>query len=116
MNISVILPVYNEEKTINQVISTLLEKVNDLLEVIVVNDGSTDSTGVICQEAQANNPIVHYILLPELKLKWSPKLQNLNAGYMKYPYPITEGRMKKVKRSGWQMVLWLYFIYLSTIF
>jgi len=69
MNISVILPVYNEEKTINQVISTLLEKVNDLLEVIVVNDGSTDSTGVICQEAQANNPIVHYILLPENKGK-----------------------------------------------
>ncbi len=69
MNISVILPVYNEEKTINQVINTLLEKVDDLLEVIVVNDGSTDSSGEICEEAQAKNPVVRYILLPENKGK-----------------------------------------------
>ena len=69
MQISVILPVYNEEKTINQVINSLLEKVDDLLEVIVVDDGSTDSTGVICQEAQANHSVVRYFFLPKNKGK-----------------------------------------------
>jgi len=69
MQISVILPVYNEEKTINQVISSLLEKVDDLLEVIVVDDGSTDSTGVICKEAQANHSVVRYFFLPKNKGK-----------------------------------------------
>jgi glycosyltransferase involved in cell wall biosynthesis len=69
MKISVILPVYNEEKTINQVINTLLEKVDDLLEVIIVDDGSTDTTGMICQKAVAKNHIVRYHLLPENKGK-----------------------------------------------
>ena len=43
MDISVIIPVYNEEKYINKII----EKVNDVKikkEIIVVNDGSTDNT------------------------------------------------------------------------
>lgn len=69
MNISVILPVYNEENTINQVINTVLEKVDDLFELIIVDDGSTDSTGKICIEAQAKNPMVRYFLLPENKGK-----------------------------------------------
>lgn len=69
MKISVILPVYNEEKTINQVIHTLLEKVDDLFEVIIVDDGSTDSTGMICQEAVSKNHVIRYYLLPENKGK-----------------------------------------------
>lgn len=69
MNISVILPVYNEEKTIDQVLKAVLTKVDDLLEVIIVDDGSTDSTGAICQEAQANNSVIRYFLLPKNKGK-----------------------------------------------
>lgn len=65
MKISVILPVYNEENTINQVINALLQKVENLLEIIVVDDGSTDSTGRICRKAQEENPLIHYILIPE---------------------------------------------------
>ena len=43
MNISVIIPVYNEENYINEII----KKVNNIKinkEIIVINDGSTDST------------------------------------------------------------------------
>jgi len=69
MKISVILPVYNEEKTISQVINTLLEKVENLLEIIIVDDGSTDSTGNICQGAIAKSKVVRYYLLPENKGK-----------------------------------------------
>lgn len=69
MNISVILPVYNEEKTIKLVINALLEKVDDLLEIIVVDDGSSDSTGMICRKAQEDCPVIRYYLLPENKGK-----------------------------------------------
>jgi glycosyltransferase involved in cell wall biosynthesis len=43
MKLSVIMPVYNEEKTVAQVVKSLL-KVKDVAEVVIVNDGSTDGT------------------------------------------------------------------------
>ena len=43
MNISVIIPVYNEEKYIDKIIKKV-DEVNINKEIIVVNDGSTDGT------------------------------------------------------------------------
>lgn len=43
-NISVIIPVYNGEKTIEKTINSVLNQTFTTLEVIVINDGSTDST------------------------------------------------------------------------
>lgn len=44
--LSVVIPVYNESGTIQKVIQKLLE-IESLLEIIAVNDGSTDQTGHI---------------------------------------------------------------------
>lgn len=44
MRISVILPVYNEEKYIEKAISSVLSQSLDDFELIIVNDGSTDGT------------------------------------------------------------------------
>ena len=65
MNISVIVPAYNESKTIAKVLDLLLSKVENLGEVLVVDDGSTDETGRICREYVNANPKVRYILQPE---------------------------------------------------
>jgi glycosyltransferase involved in cell wall biosynthesis len=60
MLVSVIIPAYNEEHTIRQVLDTVqalpLEK-----QIIVVNDGSTDNTYTILEELRHNNDltIVH---------------------------------------------------------
>ncbi len=43
MHLSVIVPVYNEENTIAQVLKKLI-KTKEVKEVVVVNDGSTDNT------------------------------------------------------------------------
>lgn len=44
IKVSIIVPVYNEEKRINRCIDSLLAQDYDNIEIIVVNDGSTDNT------------------------------------------------------------------------
>ena len=44
ISLSVIIPAYNEEKTITAVLKALFEQVPDVAEVIVIDDGSTDDT------------------------------------------------------------------------
>lgn len=42
--ISVILPVYNGEKTIEEAVNSVLSQTYDKFELIIINDGSTDGT------------------------------------------------------------------------
>jgi glycosyltransferase involved in cell wall biosynthesis len=44
MNVSVIMPVYNEEKNISESIESILSQDCKVLELIIINDGSEDST------------------------------------------------------------------------
>ncbi len=44
LSLSVIIPAYNEEKTITAVLNALFEHVPDVAEVIVIDDGSVDDT------------------------------------------------------------------------
>lgn len=47
--ISIIIPAYNAEKTIKQLLLQILSQTYENIEVIIVNDGSTDSTQTICE-------------------------------------------------------------------
>ena len=42
--LSVIIPTYNEEKDIGECISTLLKQSYKKIEIIIVDDGSSDNT------------------------------------------------------------------------
>ena len=46
--ISIIVPIYNGEKYIDRVVNSILPQLNKKLELILVDDGSTDSSGSIC--------------------------------------------------------------------
>ncbi len=59
MLISVVVPVYNEEKTVEQVL-TLLSQVPLSMEVVVVDDASTDNTWQILQELKQREPFSAY--------------------------------------------------------
>ena len=47
-NISVIIPVYNVEKYISECLDSVINQTYKKLQIILVDDGSTDSSGKIC--------------------------------------------------------------------
>lgn len=56
MKISIIIPVFNEEKNIANCLNSLLEQTYPDLEVIVVDDGSMDKTMDVLSDFRSKNP------------------------------------------------------------
>lgn len=50
MDISVIIPVYNTEKYLSSCLESILGQANVSLEIILIDDGSKDSSPLICDE------------------------------------------------------------------
>ena len=62
--ISVIIPVYNVAAYLSQCLDSVLGQDHEDLEVIVIDDGSTDSSGAICDQYAAKDPRVRVIHQP----------------------------------------------------
>ena len=48
--VSLIIPAYNAEKYLRRCLNSAMEQTFQDMEILVVNDGSTDSTLEICRE------------------------------------------------------------------
>jgi cellulose synthase/poly-beta-1,6-N-acetylglucosamine synthase-like glycosyltransferase/spore germination protein YaaH/peptidoglycan/xylan/chitin deacetylase (PgdA/CDA1 family) len=59
--VSVLIPAYNEEEVIVRTVTSALAADYPNMEIIVINDGSTDRTGELLQENFGENPRVHII-------------------------------------------------------
>lgn len=59
--ISVIVPVYKVEKYISQCIESILAQTYEKIELILVDDGSPDSSGKICDEYAQKDNRIHVI-------------------------------------------------------
>jgi cellulose synthase/poly-beta-1,6-N-acetylglucosamine synthase-like glycosyltransferase/peptidoglycan/xylan/chitin deacetylase (PgdA/CDA1 family)/spore germination protein YaaH len=59
--VSVLIPAYNEEEAIVKTVTSALAADYSNMEIIVINDGSTDRTGELLQKNFGTNPRVHII-------------------------------------------------------
>jgi cellulose synthase/poly-beta-1,6-N-acetylglucosamine synthase-like glycosyltransferase/spore germination protein YaaH/peptidoglycan/xylan/chitin deacetylase (PgdA/CDA1 family) len=62
--VSVLIPAYNEQEVIVETVNSALESDYPKLEIIVVNDGSTDETGALLDQHFGGNPAVRIIHQP----------------------------------------------------
>lgn len=59
--ISIIVPVYNTEKYLNKCIESIISQTYKDLEIILIDDGSTDNSGNICDKYKASDSRIHVI-------------------------------------------------------
>lgn len=61
--VSIIVPIYNVEKYLSDCIESLVNQTYKNIEIILVNDGSTDSSLSICEKYQVNDSRIKLINL-----------------------------------------------------
>lgn len=58
--ISVIIPVYNVEKYVRKCLDSVLNQTYENLEILIIDDGSTDDSGNLCDEYQDTHVHVYH--------------------------------------------------------
>ena len=75
--ISVIVPVYNVEKYIRECLDSIVNQTYKNLQIILVDDGSTDNSGKICDEF-ARKTVVLQLFIKRIRVQVPLKTQVLN--------------------------------------
>ena len=58
--VSIIIPVYNGEKYLEEAVNSVINQPCKNVEVILINDGSSDNSGLICQQLEAKHSNIKY--------------------------------------------------------
>ena len=56
IKVSVIVPIYNTEKFLRKCIESIVNQTLEEIEIILINDGSTDNSHIICEEYSRKYP------------------------------------------------------------
>lgn len=83
IKISVIIPVYNVQNYISECIESLINQTFKDIEIILINDGSTDRTGEICRKYSEND---NRILLIDKKNEGVSIARNIGLSMAKGEY------------------------------
>lgn len=82
--VSIIVPVYNIEEYLPRCLACIEMQTYWNLEIILVDDGSTDGSGKICDEFAVNEPRAHVIHHPENRGAWAARNSGLDAAHGDY--------------------------------
>lgn len=81
--ISVIIPTYNSSKTIGRAIKSMCNQTWNNLEILVIDDNSTDDTERTVTELIKQDKRIQYYKLPfQDPFRVNKRGRNINAGYM----------------------------------
>ena len=58
--ISIVVPVYNVEEYLRKCLDSIMEQSFSCFELLLINDGSTDGSGQICQEYLEKDDRIRY--------------------------------------------------------
>jgi len=87
--ISIIIPVYNVEQYIRKCLDSVINQTHSNLEIICINDGSTDNSGKICDEysKKDNRIIVFHQLNQGISKARNLGLRNFTGQYIGFVDP-----------------------------
>lgn len=82
--VSVIVPVYNMEKYLEKCLKSIIDQTYKKIEIIIVNDGSTDSSIEICNKFKENDNRIKIITKKNagLGMARNTGLENANGEYV----------------------------------
>jgi glycosyltransferase involved in cell wall biosynthesis len=81
--LSVIIPACNEAAHLESAVETLVQQDYSDLEIILVNDRSTDATGAIIDRLAKNDPQIRALHIRKLPGGWLGKVHALHCGVAK---------------------------------
>ena len=81
--ISIIIPIYNSEKTIKRCLESIINQTYRNIEIILIDDGSKDNSYKICKEYQQND---NRIVLKSQKNSGVSKARNTGLDIAKGRY------------------------------
>src|SRR3989344_9010186 len=91
--ISVIIPTYNEGFTLGIAIQSIINQTYKNLEIIVVDDGSTDDTEKIVREFMKKDQRIQYLKCPHEdpnRVDW--RGVNISVGYLARNYAMQQSK------------------------
>ena len=85
--ISIIIPTHNSSKTITDAIQSIQDQTYRNLEIIVVDDNSSDNTKEVVENLRKIDSRVNFFSLPfDDPYRFNKRGKNINAGYMARNY------------------------------
>lgn len=84
-DITVVIVAYNDATRLPRAVASVLDQSLTSIEVVIVDDGSTDTTGAVADELAARHPAVRAVRLP-INSGSSGRPRNVGIGLARAPY------------------------------
>ena len=84
VDISVIVPVHNVEELLPRCVDSILKQTKRNIDIVLVDDGSTDGSGAVCDEYAKNNENIHVVHKPNggLTSAWKAGVEASEGRYL----------------------------------